>query len=123
MSKKQCQFEEQVWREPARGDETLRLNRRDLFKRAMVTTCSLTCLDFFRYFDRFGLPNDSRAFAMAEETGRQTDDPHYLIYWFLEGGWEGYDMFNPVDTPNNVIQRLPNMSDERYRVLKWKQPG
>jgi hypothetical protein len=35
----------------------------------------------------------------------------------------GYDMFNPVTTPNNVVERLQNISEERYRVLKFGEPG
>jgi hypothetical protein len=32
-------------------------------------------------------------------------------------------MFNPVVTPNNVVNRLENPSDERYRVLEFGKPG
>ena len=53
----------------------------------------------------------------------EADEPHFLIYWFIEGGWESYDMFSPVETPNNVITRLTDPSQERYRVLHWDEPG
>ena len=96
--------------------------RRDFLKRTLVTTAGLTGLDFLRYFTRNGIPQDSRAWAMAADAA-QAREPHFLIYWFLEGGWEGYDMFNPLQTANNVIHRLPDVSLERYRVLRWGEPG
>jgi hypothetical protein len=102
-----------------------RLNRRDFFKRVGVTTAALTCADFLGFFNRFGLPDTGRAFAQSAQAVANESEPRFLIYWFLEGGWEGYDMFNPVVTPNNIFphNRLPNPSDERYRVLKFGEPG
>jgi hypothetical protein len=99
------------------------MRRRDFLQRSAVTTAALTGADFLRYFLNFGLPESSRAHAMAADRVRGAPEPHFLIYWFLEGGWMGYDMFNPVETPNHVIARLPNISDERYRVLKWGSDG
>lgn len=96
--------------------------RREFLRNALVTTATLTCADFLSYFLRFGLPPvSSKANAMAAQASKRADNPHFLIYWFLEGGWMSYDMFSPVDTPNNVLHRLANISEERYRVLKWKQ--
>lgn len=99
------------------------MKRRTFLQKSVATTAALTCADFLRYFLNWGLPENARAFAIATERVREGPPPSFLIYWFLEGGWMGYDMFNPVETPNNVIARLPNISDERYRVLKWGQDG
>jgi hypothetical protein len=99
------------------------MKRRSFLQKSVATTAALTCADFLRYFLNWGIPPDSRAFAMAADRAREGPEPSFLVYWFLEGGWMGYDMFNPVETPNNVIARLPDISEERYRVLKWGQDG
>ncbi|MCS7224559.1 MAG: hypothetical protein NZ959_08390 [Armatimonadetes bacterium] len=96
--------------------------RRSFLRKAMATAATLTAADFLSFFFEFGPPKlSSRVAAAAKEAAAQTDRPHFLIYWFLEGGWISYDMFSPVDTPNNVLHRLANISEERYRVIKWKE--
>ena len=97
--------------------------RRQFLRRVGLTTAGLTCSDFLRYFFNFGLPHDARAFALAAGAERASRNPHYLIYWFVEGGWMGYSMFNPLDTANNVHDRLKSPSDERYRVNQYGKPG
>src|SRR5262245_42736671 len=69
------------------------MGRRDFLKRTMVTTAALTGADFLRYFLNYGIPNDSRAYAMAARKAEEGGEPRFLIYWFVEGGWMGYDMF------------------------------
>lgn len=118
---------------PASPDDLPRIhpqavNRRSFLKRTADTALALTAADFLGYLLRHGDPNDGRAFAQSVKAkAREGANPHYLIYWFVEGGWESYDMFSPVETPNNIFPetRLPpeQMSKERYRVLKWGQPG
>ena len=80
---------------------------------------ALTCADFLRYFQAHGAPRDTRADRLATEANEANDRPRFLTYWYLEGGWCGYDMFNPVMTANNVHKRLDRISDERYRVIDW----
>jgi hypothetical protein len=95
------------------------LDRRSFLKRVAGQTAALTAADFLTYFMNTGMPFTSRAVARAADQSREADDPHFLIYWFLEGGWESYDMFSPLMTDNNVIHRLPDISTERYRILEW----
>lgn len=111
---------------PLEKNAATTVSRRDFLGRSARTTVgALTCADFLGYF----LLNGGPPAQAAAEAGRvrdkirEADKPHFLIYWFMEGGWESYDMFSPVMTPNNVINRLPNESDERYRVLKFGEPG
>jgi hypothetical protein len=94
-------------------------SRRRFLKRSLGSLAGLTCADFLSHFAAYGMPNESRADHLAAEAVAANENPHFLVYWFLEGGWCGYDMFNPVNTENNVIHRLENISDERYRVLDW----
>lgn len=106
------------------GEESLiRVNRRTLLGRAAAGVAGLTCADFLRFFLQNGLPHPNRDSAMAAEVAKVAPAPHYLIYWYVEGGWESYDMFSPVVTPNNVFQRLDDISKERYRVLNFGKPG
>lgn len=98
------------------------MNRRSFLKKALMTTGAIAGMDFLSHFVAYGLPLDTRTDAKIRDASRQADNPHFLIYWFLEGGWESYDMFSPVMTPNNVIERGPDISKERYRVLKFGQP-
>lgn len=60
---------------------------------------------------------------LAHDAVQANADPRFLVYWYLEGGWCGYDMFNPLMTPNHVVERLEDISAERYRVLKWGEEG
>jgi hypothetical protein len=92
-----------------------------MLQRMGMAAAGLSCADFLRHFLAHGLPYDPRASLLADDAVAAADHPHFLVYWFLEGGWCGYDMFNPVMTANHVVDRLPNISDERYRVLQWGQ--
>jgi len=103
-----------------------RLTRRRFLRRTAETTLALGAADFLNYLLRYGDPNRGAAWARSlASASRQATTPQYLIYWYIEGGWESYDMFSPLVTENNVIHRLPpdQMSNERYRVLKFGQPG
>lgn len=101
------------------------MTRRQLIRKAATTAAAITGVDFLSYFLQCGLPYGPRANAMLADRAKEADNPHFLIYWFLEGGWESYDMFSPVMTPNNVLHRLPpeRISEERYRVLHFGEPG
>ena len=101
----------------------LPLPRRGFLKNIAVTAAGLSCADFLSYFSVHGMPADAQAAGIAKDAAAANANPHFLVYWYLEGGWNGYDMFNPVMTDNNVIRRLDNVSDERYRVLDWGKEG
>ena len=95
--------------------------RRRFLKRSLASVAGLTCTDFLSHFAAYGMPGERRYDELAAEAVAANENPHFLVYWYLEGGWCGYDMFNPVNTENNVLKRLANVSDERYRVLDWGQ--
>ena len=96
-------------------------SRRGFLQRSIGSIAGLTCADFLSYFSAYGMPDEGKATRMAKDATRASENPRFLVYWYLEGGWCGYDMFNPVNTENNVLKRLDNISDERYRVLEWGQ--
>jgi len=120
---KPCELDEKVTK--ALPDQTVMgpVTRRGFLRRLGVSAAGLTTADFLSYFLANGLPVDARAAELAKGAAQANDDPHFLVYWYLEGGWCGYDMFNPVDTANNVVDRLDDISKERYRVLQWGKNG
>ncbi len=95
------------------------MRRRQFLKQFAAAPTAVSCSQFLSYFLNFGLDFNPRSSAMAADKIAEADNPHFLIYWFVEGGWMGYDMFNPVQSPNNVVKRLESPSQEHYRVLKW----
>ena len=116
-----CQVDQQVIPGGSNHVQASRIPRRRLLQRSLGSLAGLTCADFLSHFAVYGMPGEQQADQLAEDATRASEDPHFLIYWYLEGGWCGYDMFNPVNTENNVVKRLENISDERYRVLEWGQ--
>lgn len=116
---------------PADANDLPKINpqavtRRSFLKRTADMGLALTAADFLGYLVAHGDPKQGRAWAQTVKAkSKEAQNPHYLIYWFIEGGWESYDMFSPLMSENNVLKRLPpeQMSKERYRVLKFGQPG
>lgn len=102
------------------------LSRRTFLKRGKEAAVAVTAAEFLGYLLAHGDPNQGRAWAQSvkAKATEGTTEPRFLIYWFVEGGWESYDMFSPVETDNNVLKRLPQdeISKERYRVLNWGKP-
>src|SRR5262245_47642011 len=103
------------------------LTRRTFLQRTAGTAMALGAADFLNYLLAHGAPNRGAAWAAdVKGAAKQATEPRYLIYWYMEGGWESYDMFSPLDTPNNIFEnnRLPmeKVSDERYRILQWGKP-
>src|SRR5262249_54625267 len=106
------------------ADDTVsKINRRTFLKRTAAGAAALTCADFLRFFIQNGKPYPSKYDLMAAQAAKAAPEPRFLIYWYLEGGWESYDMFSPVVTPNNIYERLSDVTKERYRVLKFGQLG
>ena len=104
------------------------VTRRDFLRRGATAGLTLGAADFLGYLLKHGDPNQGAALAASlEAKAAEGADPHYLIYWFVEGGWESYDMFSPLETENNIFPktRLPfaQTSQERYRTLNYNQPG
>jgi hypothetical protein len=116
-----CEIDNQIQHE---GEQLIRPplpTRRRFLSRSLASVAGLTCADFLSHFAAYGMPDEGGAERLNAEAVVANEDPHFLVYWYLEGGWCGYDMFNPVNTENNVVKRLDNISDERYRVLDWGQ--
>ncbi len=93
------------------------MNRRN-FLGATAAGAALSVFDWLRYFDRNGVPGTAKQLGIAEAAAQATGTPRFLIYWFLEGGWDGYSMFNPVATPNDAANgsSLP-LSQQTYRPV------
>jgi hypothetical protein len=105
------------------------MNRRHFLAGAAAGT-AIGVLDWLRFFRDEGVPGTSRqlgiAQAHAQAAGAATG-PRFLIYWFQEGGWDGYSLFNPVDTRNDAtldvpagtLRPTPAWSQQVYRPTRY----
>ena len=67
----------------------------------------------------------ARAADEGQAGGPQED--RFLVYWYVEGGWDSYSMLSPIDTPNNAAVSIPpntltpspSWSDHRYRARNF----
>lgn len=76
--------------------------KRRAFLGGLGATYAISMLDWLRFFQRNGVPGTQKSLGLAEAAA-QTAGPHFLIYWFMEGGWDGYSMFNPIATRNDAL--------------------
>lgn len=91
------------------------MNRR-AFLAGLGASSAISMLDWLRFFKRNGVPGTPRELGIAEAAAQAANQPRFLIYWFIEGGWDGYSMFNPVATRNDAIgnSNVPD-ADQLYR--------
>lgn len=82
------------------------MNRRQ-FLAGAAAGAAISTLDWLRFFRGFGVPGTKKELGFAEAAAAEADNPRFLIYWFQEGGWDGYSMFNPVHTPNDATRVIP----------------
>jgi len=98
------------------------MHRRSFLK-AVAGGSVITTLDWLRWFRSFGVPGTAKELGIATAAAQAAAEPHYLVYWFQEGGWDGYSMFNPLDTRNDATLVIPagtltpnpSWSDQLYR--------
>lgn len=101
------------------------MKRRSLLAGA-AAGAAISATDWLTYFKRWGVPGTAKLHSMAEAAAADLANPHYLIYWFLEGGWDSYSMFSPVDTNNDAttdwgqtLTPSTPWSAQRYRPRGW----
>ena len=90
------------------------MNRR-AFLAGLGATYSISMLDWLRFFRRNGVPGTTKTLGIAEAAAQVVGQPRYLVYWFQEGGWDGYSMFNPVATPNDAVGSSRPVEQHTYR--------
>lgn len=101
------------------------MKRRDFLGLALGS--ALSTVDFLKYFRAHGVPGTKKELGVMEAAAATAAAPHYLIYWFCEGGWDGYSMFNPLDTSNDgtrvipagTLRPNPSWSAQTYRPRGW----
>jgi hypothetical protein len=103
------------------------MKRRQFLAGALAGT-AISTLDWLRFFRSFGVPGTKKELGIAEAAAAELNaTPHFLIYWFQEGGWDGYSMFNPAHTPNDgariipagTLRPMPSWSQHRYRPKNY----
>lgn len=105
------------------------MNRRTLLSglAAAGAAGAITTADWLRWFRSNGVPGTKKELGIAEAVADEGPDPNFLIYWFQEGGWDGYSMFNPIDTSNDATMTIPagelhpnpSWSNQRYRTPNY----
>lgn len=76
--------------------------KRRAFLSGVGASYAIGMLDWMRFFRQNGVPGTAKTLGIAEAAA-QAAQPHFLIYWFQEGGWDGYSMFNPIATRNDAL--------------------
>lgn len=102
------------------------IKRRTLLA-GLAAAGAITTADWLRWFRAHGVPGTKKELGIASAVADESPDPSFLIYWFQEGGWDGYSMFNPVDTPNHAglvipegeLHPNPSWSEQRYRPTNY----
>jgi len=80
------------------------MKRRD-FLAATSAGAALSVVDWLSFFRRNGIPAGAKDLGIAESVAQAADtNPNFLVYWFIEGGWDGFSMFNPLATKNAAIE-------------------
>jgi hypothetical protein len=98
-------------------------SRRSFLQRSAGATAALSVADWLGFFRRHGVPGTSKDWGIAAARAQEANDDRYLVYWFVEGGWDSYSMFSPVDTrndaglsiPANTLNPNPAWSEQFYR--------
>jgi hypothetical protein len=94
------------------------MNRRH-FLAGAAAGAAISTLDWLRFFRGFGVPGTKKELGFAEAAAAEADTPRFLIYWFQEGGWDGYSLFNPVHTPNDATRVIP--AGELRPIPSWSE--
>lgn len=101
--------------------------KRRQFLGGMLAGSALSVVDWLGWFRRFGVPGTQKSLDIADAAAQAQGEPRFLIYWFQEGGWDGYSMFNPVDSRNDATLVIPAgtltpnpaWSDQLYRPVAY----
>jgi len=78
------------------------MKRRRFLSSGARAAGALAATDFFSYWLSGGLGSLSPKLAGAvKDHAKETSQPRFLVYWFMEGAWMSYDMFGPVVPTRN----------------------
>jgi hypothetical protein len=94
--------------------------KRRSFLAGAAAGAAISTLDWLRFFRTAGVPGTPLELGLARAHAAELSaTPRFLVYWFQEGGWDGYSMFNPVHTPNDATRTIA--SGELYPNPGWSQ--
>lgn len=103
--------------------------KRRRFLQNLAGASAITAMDWLGFFRRFGIPGSKKELGLMQAAAQSaSQQPRFLIYWFLEGGWDGYSMFNPLESdrndarlsiPANTLRPTPGWSEQLYRPVGY----
>ena len=96
-------------------------------KNVAVAAGSISVAEWLGFFRRHGVPGSPKDWGIAQARAQEEAQDRFLLYRFVEGGWDSYSMFGPVHTANTsgvnvatggapVLSPSPAWSDQIYRV-------
>ena len=105
--------------------------RRRSFVQGTGAAATIGVLDWLGWFRSFGIPGTGKTLGMAQAVAQAAATPHFLVYWFQEGGWDSYSMFGAVNTPNHgsvtfapgTLNPTPPWSQQFYRPVQYGLDG
>ena len=90
---------------------------------------AVSVAEWLGFFRTHGVPGTSKDWGIAKARASEGDEDRFLVYWFVDGGWDSYSMFGPVHTVNHANPNLsippgtlyptPSWSDQIYRVENY----
>ena len=101
--------------------------KRRSFLQGAAAGGAISVLDWLGYFQSFGVPGTQKSLGLASAAAQAATEPHFLIYWFQEGGWDSYCMFAPLHTANDAANTMPmvlhpsptDWGQQRYRPKNY----
>jgi len=104
--------------------------KRRSFVNGAVAAGAIGVAEWLGIFRKHGVPGTQKDWGIAQARAQEEAEDRFLLYWFVEGGWDSYSMFGPVHTPNNsnisvdingapVLNPSPSWSNQIYRVNNY----
>lgn len=103
------------------------MRRRSFLRNGAAALGAISVAEWLGFFRKHGVPGTQKDWGIAKARAQSEEDDRYLVYWFVEGGWDSYSMLSPVHTvnhsslniPANTLNPTPPWSDQIYRVQDY----
>jgi hypothetical protein len=94
-------------RDPLQRHPALDSPSRRAFLRGAGAVGAISMAEWLGFFRKHGVPGTSKDWGIAKARAQEEEDDRFLVYWFLEGGWDSYSCFSPLHTPSHAGLSIP----------------